>query len=110
MQCLQNLLNNAIRHTPAGGQVILTLEQKSETLEISVRDSGSGISPEHLPHIFDRFYRADPACTRETGGTGLGLAITRAIIENHRGTILAESPVADQGSTFTVQLPLTKHP
>jgi signal transduction histidine kinase len=106
MQCLQNLLNNAFRHTPAGGVVTLSVQQQEKILEVSVQDSGSGIAPEHLPHVFDRFYRVDPARARETGGTGLGLAITRAIIQNHGGTISAVSAGEGQGSTFTISLPI----
>jgi len=106
MQCLQNLLNNAFRHTPAGGVVILSLQKSAETLEISVSDTGVGVPPEHLPFVFDRFHRVDPARARETGGTGLGLAITRAIIENHGGTISAESAGEGQGSKFTLELPI----
>ena len=106
MQCLQNLLNNAFRHTPAGGVVTLSAQQNEKMLEISVQDSGSGIAPEHLPHVFDRFYRVDQARARETGGTGLGLAITRAIIENHGGTVSAASAGEGYGSTFTISLPL----
>jgi len=106
MQCLQNLLSNAFRHTPAGGTVTLSVQLKEKVLEIGVQDSGSGIAPEHLPHVFDRFYRVDPARARETGGTGLGLAITRAIIENHGGTISAASGGEGQGSTFTIHLPI----
>jgi signal transduction histidine kinase len=106
MQCLQNLLNNAFRHTPAGGVVTLSVQQQEKILEVSVQDSGSGIAPEHLLHVFDRFYRVDPARARETGGTGLGLAITRAIIQNHGGTISAVSAGEGQGSTFTISLPI----
>ena len=105
MQCLQNLLNNAFQHTPEGGFVSINLQSDGAQTEISLRDTGSGISPEHLPHVFDRFYRADPARARETGGTGLGLAITRAIIENHGGTITAESAGKGKGSQFTLRLP-----
>jgi len=104
-QCLQNLLNNAIHHTPQG-VITLSVGMAAGNLEIQITDTGSGIAPQHLPHVFDRFYRADPARTRETGGTGLGLAITRAIIESHGGSIQAESEGAGQGSTFIVELPV----
>jgi len=106
MQCLQNLINNAIRHTPEGGSVTLDLQGDADFIELKVKDTGTGIDPEHLPHVFDRFYRADAARTRETGGTGLGLAITRAIIVNHGGEISAESDGLDKGSIFTVKLPV----
>jgi signal transduction histidine kinase len=110
-QCLQNLLNNAIRHTavtpsgpnPEGGVVTLTLNRDAENLELRVADTGSGIDPAQLPHVFDRFYRADPARARETGGTGLGLAITRAIVEVHGGEIFAESEGEGKGSTFVIR-------
>jgi two-component system OmpR family sensor kinase/two-component system sensor histidine kinase BaeS len=108
MQCLQNLLNNAFRHTPEGGVVALTLREESGALEIRVTDTGTGIPVEHLPFVFDRFYRVDPARARETGGTGLGLAITRAIIENHGGTISAKSMGEGQGSEFTMTFPVAK--
>jgi len=104
MQCLQNLLSNAFRHTPKGGVVTLSLQIDPKTVQVSVSDTGSGISPEHLPHVFDRFYRADPARARQTGGTGLGLAITRAFIQAHGGDISATSAGAGQGSTFTIVL------
>lgn len=104
MQCLQNLLNNAIRYTSEGDTVTLSLWANADCAHLQITDTGTGISPEHLPFVFDRFYRADPARTRETGGTGLGLAITRAIIENHGGEILVESEGEGKGSAFTVRL------
>jgi len=106
-QCLQNLLNNAIRFTPKGGKVYMTLSRDDQYLNLKISDTGSGIAPEHLPHVFDRFYRSDPTRTRETGGTGLGLAITRAIIEAHGGTIQAHSDGEGLGSVFTIHLPVT---
>ncbi len=105
-QCIQNLLNNAIQHTPAGGEITLTLERDAGALKLSIADTGEGIAPEHLPHIFDRFYRADSARSRENGGTGLGLAITRAIILAHGGEITAQSAGEGQGTAFVIQLPL----
>jgi signal transduction histidine kinase len=109
-QCLQNLLNNAIHHTPRGGEITVELgretAQKTEQVQLCVRDTGRGIAAEHLPHILDRFYRADPARGRDTGGTGLGLAIVRAIVEAHGGKVTAASKGVGQGSTFTIQLPI----
>jgi signal transduction histidine kinase len=105
IQCLQNLLNNAFRYTPEGGSVSLSLKEQAGFVLLTVSDTGSGILLEHLPYVFDRFYRADPARTRQTGGTGLGLAITRAIIINHGGEITAASEGQDKGSRFTVKLP-----
>jgi len=106
MQCLQNLLNNAFRHTPEGGLITMALKMEANYLGISISDTGSGIPPGHLSHVFDRFYRVDSARARETGGTGLGLAITRAIVENHGGEISVESEGAGKGSKFTVKLPV----
>jgi len=105
-QCLQNLLNNAIHHTPRGGEITVELAYETGQVQLRVRDTGQGIAAEHLPHILDRFYRADPARGRDTGGTGLGLAIVRAIVEAHGGKLTAASEGLGQGSTFTVQLPL----
>jgi signal transduction histidine kinase len=107
-QVLQNLLANALRHTPSGGRITVCLEPNSETINLAVADTGDGIDPEHLPHIFDRFYRTDPARSRDRGGAGLGLAIARAIVEAHGGQIKVISEgVPGQGSMFTIQLPTT---
>jgi signal transduction histidine kinase len=109
-QVLHNLLSNALRHTPPGGEISLRAGyQEGETRRVwlAVQDTGEGIPPEQLPHVFDRFYRADPARSRARGGTGLGLAIVRAIVEAHGGQVSAASDgVPGQGSTFTVYLPL----
>jgi two-component system sensor histidine kinase BaeS len=102
---LGNLVGNALRYTPPGGQVTVSAFAADGLATISVGDTGAGISPEHLPHIFDRFYRADPSRSRETGGSGLGLAITRHLVEAHGGTIEARS-TEGAGSTFTIRLPL----
>lgn len=101
---LINLLINAIKHNPEGCRVALDLREVKGNAIITVTDSGSGIAPEMLPHIFDRFYRADIARSRSTGGSGLGLAICQAIVEAHGGTIAAESGVGT-GTTFTIMLP-----
>jgi signal transduction histidine kinase len=105
-QCLQNLLNNGIHHTPRGGEIIVELTCETEQVQLRVRDSGQGIATEHLPHVFDRFYRADSARSRDTGGTGLGLAIVRAIVQAHGGEVTVASDGSGRGSVFTVQLPL----
>ena len=105
VQCLQNLLNNAIRFTPPGGAVLLSLTGNRRGLTFKIKDTGIGINPDHIPHIFDRFYRIDPARSREKGGTGLGLAITRAIVDAHGGNIQAYSEGSGRGSTFTIFLP-----
>jgi signal transduction histidine kinase len=104
-QAIHNLLTNALRHTPEGGKIRVTVEQSEETVHIIVKDSGSGIEPAHLPYVFDRFYRIDSARSRDKGGTGLGLAITKAIIEAHGGEISADSPGKNLGATFEIRLP-----
>jgi signal transduction histidine kinase len=135
-QVLYNLMSNALRHTPAGGEIVLHGGQDPvrqpgrhpvrqatgpggptlpESLRknavpyvwLAVQDSGDGISAEHLPHVFERFYRADPARGRDTGGAGLGLAVARAIVEEHGGQITACSDgIPGKGSTFTIRLPI----
>jgi signal transduction histidine kinase len=106
-QVLQNLLSNALRHTPAEGTITVQLKPETEAVLLSISDTGEGIPPEHQPYIFDRFYRADLARSRDRGGAGLGLAIARAIIEAHNGQIkVASSGNPGQGSTFTIRLPL----
>jgi two-component system OmpR family sensor kinase len=105
-QVLHNLLDNALRHTPAGGSIALRAGCDDGDVWLAVQDSGEGIAAEDLPHVFDRFYRADPARSRATGGAGLGLAIVQAIVEAHGGRVSAASQgVAGQGSTFTLRLP-----
>jgi two-component system, OmpR family, sensor histidine kinase BaeS len=106
-QVLSNLLSNALRHTPGGGSVTIAASATSTGVEINVRDTGSGIAPEHLPKVFDRFYRADAARSRQFGGSGIGLTIARALVEAHRGTLRASSRGAGQGATFTILLPNT---
>jgi len=103
-QILGNLLANAIRHTPAGGRVHLRVADEGQRLAFRVEDSGSGIPPDELPRIFDRFYRADPARANANGSTGLGLSIAKKLVEAHGGEITVES-VVGAGSTFTVRLP-----
>lgn len=104
-QVLTNLLANAFRHTPNGGCILVSVEEVDEMLSIRVHDNGAGISEADLPRVFDRFYRSDPARSRDTGGSGLGLAIVEAIVIEHNGHITAESPGLGQGSTFTILLP-----
>ena len=105
-QVLHNLLNNGLRHTGKNGRLHITVEQAEDGLQISVADSGTGIKSEDLPFVFDRFYRADNARSREQDGAGLGLAIARAIVDAHDGRISVASDGVDQGSTFTVWLPI----
>nr|BBH89898.1 hypothetical protein KTC_46490 [Thermosporothrix sp. COM3] len=104
-QVLLNLLDNARRHTPPGGTIVVGAEPRDNYLHIHVSDTGSGIAPEALPHIFERFYRADRSRTGKTGGSGLGLAIVKAIITAHKGTIHATS-TPHQGTSITFTLPL----
>ena len=103
-QLLMNLVDNALRYTPAGGSVTVTVRANSDSTELRVADTGSGIAPEHLPHLFERFYRGDLARARSEGGAGLGLAIAQWIVEAHGGRIGVESEVG-RGSVFKVSLP-----
>lgn len=104
-QIVLNLVNNAFRYTPDGGKVILEARQEEKDFVFSVQDSGIGIAPEDIDHIFERFYRADRSRDRETGGSGLGLAITKGLVEAHGGEIRVESRLGE-GSRFIVWLPL----
>ena len=106
-QVMWNLLSNALKFTPVGGRIDVRLRRRGEDAEIAVQDSGRGIAPALLPHIFDRFRQGDSSSTRPQGGLGLGLAIARQLVELHHGTIGAESPGEGAGTTFTVTLPLT---
>ena len=103
-QVLRNLLSNALRHTAAGGQVAVQVSRAGEQAEIRVADTGTGIAPEDLPYVFDRFYRGDKGGSRRGGGAGLGLAITRQLVAAHGGRIAVASQ-AGAGATFTVTLP-----
>jgi signal transduction histidine kinase len=106
-QALQNVASNAIRHTPDGGRIELRAEQQGEQVRITVRDTGPGIPAEHLPHVFDRFYKADASrtATGSASGSGLGLSIVRAIVERHGGTVTA-SNAPEGGAIFEIRLPL----
>ncbi|GAC1391249.1 MAG: ATP-binding protein [Ktedonobacteraceae bacterium] len=106
IQALINLLDNAIIYTNAGGQVTITVEKKDAAACITIRDTGIGIAPEHIPHLFERFYRVDPARVRTDGNnSGLGLAIVEWVIHAHHGSITVESQIG-QGTAFFVTLPL----
>jgi signal transduction histidine kinase len=106
-QVLNNLLDNAIKYSPGGGQITITCEVESIGVTVSIADQGEGIPPEYLERVFDRFFQLDGANTRKAGGSGLGLAIVKGIIEAHRGTIWAESTLG-QGSVFRFTLPVVK--
>ena len=103
-QIILNLVTNALEHTPADGRVTLRTRLENSHAVLTVTDTGPGIAPEHLPRIFDRFYRADDSRNRRTGGAGLGLAICKAIADAHGGTLDAASPPG-QGCTFTLRIP-----
>jgi signal transduction histidine kinase len=106
LQVLINLLGNALRYTPAGGQVRLSAAPQGAAVVFAVADTGSGIAPDHLPHLFERFYRVDKARSRAQGGSGIGLTIAQAIVEAHGGQIAAASPGLGQGATFSFTLPI----
>lgn len=105
MQVLQNLLNNALRHTPEGGEIEVAVTAQADGVEIGIGDTGEGIAVEDLPHIFERFYRTGLARDRDSGGTGLGLAIVRALVEAHDGRVSAFSEGKGTGSRFVIYLP-----
>lgn len=114
VQIMNNLINNALRYTPKGGSIHIDtrLTQPMSQVQISVSDSGSGIAHEDLPHVFDRFYRADKSRTRASGGSGLGLAIVKGLIEAHGGKVWVESPILltedhkGYGTRFSIELPV----
>ena len=105
-QVLWNLLANAVKFTPTGGRVALRLVRREGHVEVQVSDTGIGIGRAFLPHVFERFRQADAGTTRQQGGLGLGLAIARQLVELHGGSVAVDSPGEDQGSTFTVRLPV----
>jgi signal transduction histidine kinase len=108
-QVLFNLLDNAVRFTPSGGRVTVTAHRGNGNVDVAVADTGPGIAPEHLPRLFERFYRVDSGRSRDEGGTGIGLAIARSVVEAHGGRIWAESQPG-RGSTFTFELPVAAAP
>lgn len=109
MQVLTNLTGNALQYTPEGGRVIISAKRIDDEVQIAVRDTGIGIPPEHLSHIFDRFYRVDKSRSRQAGGgSGIGLTIARALVEAHGGRIWAESSGEEQGTTFTFTFPIAE--
>ncbi|MBM7583123.1 signal transduction histidine kinase [Caldicoprobacter guelmensis] len=103
-QVIINLLSNALKYTPEGGRVEVKVESSGDVVNIIVKDTGEGISPEDLPYIFERFYRADKSRNRLTGGAGIGLTIAKAIVEAHKGTIRVNSRI-NEGTEFIVSLP-----
>jgi len=105
-QILINVIGNALQYTPEGGHVNISAQQQGKFVEIRVKDDGEGIAPEHLPHLFTRFYRVDKSRSRARGGSGIGLTIARQLVEAQGGEIWAESPGAGQGSTFGFTIPV----
>jgi len=105
-QVLLNLVGNAMQYTPSGGEVKIKATHQDDEISISVSDTGIGISPEHLEHLFTRFYRVDKSRSRAGGGSGIGLTIAKFLVEAHGGRIWAESAGPDLGSTFTFTLPV----
>jgi PAS domain S-box-containing protein len=105
-QILWNLVSNAVKFTPAGGRVDVSVTRVDTVVRLVVRDTGEGIVPTFLPHVFERFRQADASSTRRHGGLGLGLSIVRALVELHEGTVRADSPGRGHGATFTVDLPV----
>jgi signal transduction histidine kinase len=109
-QVLRNLLNNALGFTPPGGQIVVTAQAGGAWVNVLVRDTGPGIAPEHLPHVFERFYRADKARARAAGGTGLGLSIVKQLVEAHGGRVWVENASSldapGPGATFGFTLPV----
>jgi len=108
IQVLTNLISNALRYTPAGGQVTLHASRQGSHVHVIIKDTGVGISPEHLAHIFTRFYRVDKSRSRQAGGSGIGLTIAKYLVEAHDGRIWVESEGQGQGSTFTFTLPVAE--
>jgi histidine kinase len=108
-QVLMNLLGNALQYTPSTGKVMISATQAAEGIMVRVRDSGIGIAPEDIPHIFNRFYRVDKSRARASGGSGIGLTIAKHLVEAHGGRIWAESLGAGEGSTFIFTLPIDPH-
>jgi CheY-like chemotaxis protein len=105
-QVVWNLMNNAIKFTPKGGSVLLSLRREGTSIELAVADSGQGIEPAFLPHVFERFSQAEGSSSRRHGGLGLGLALVRHLIEAHGGTVSADSAGRGQGARFVVLLPV----
>ena len=104
-QVVWNLLTNAVKFTPNGGRVEVSVRRDGRAVSIVVADTGEGMAPDLLPHVFEPFRQADSSATRAHGGLGLGLALVRQLVELHGGRVLAESPGEGKGSTFTVALP-----
>ncbi|MCU1349476.1 MAG: two-component sensor histidine kinase, partial [Acidobacteria bacterium] len=105
-QIVWNLVSNAVKFTPAGGTVTVRIEQRGDHARLSVQDTGRGMDPAFLPHVWERFRQADSGTSRQFGGLGLGLAVARHFVELHGGTVEATSPGPSLGATFAIELPL----
>jgi signal transduction histidine kinase len=105
-QILRNLLSNAIDYTPPGGKIVIKAEIEDHFIRVVVKDTGSGIAPEHIPYIFERFYRADSSRTRSTGGSGLGLSIVKQLVQAHGGQVGVDS-TPGSGSDFFFTVPVS---
>jgi signal transduction histidine kinase len=105
-QVVWNLLSNAVKFTDEGGRVEVTLGRVDPDVQITVRDTGRGISPEFMPYLFERYQQADASGARRRGGLGLGLMLVRQLVEMHGGSVTAESEGEGKGATFTVKLPV----
>ena len=103
-QAVVNLIDNAVKYSAEGATVVVTLEERGDEVVVSVTDEGQGVAREHLPRLFERFYRVDKARSRDLGGTGLGLAIVKHIAQIHGGRVSVDS-VLGRGSTFRIHLP-----
>ena len=101
-----NLISNAIKFTPKGGRIEITLERVNSSVEVRVADTGIGIAADFLPHVFDRFRQAKDTSSKDYGGLGIGLAIAQHLVQLHGGTLEASSPGINQGAVFTVRLPI----
>jgi signal transduction histidine kinase len=107
-QVFSNLFSNALKFTPRSGQIIVSLCKTAAGIQVSVADTGEGIRPDFLPHVFERFRQEDSSSTRKHGGLGLGLAIVRYIVESHGGSVTVESRGEGQGTRFNVNLPAAR--
>jgi len=107
-QVLLNLVGNALQYTPPGGRVLVRASHHQREVYLSVEDTGIGVSAEHLPPLFDRFYRVDKSRSRAGGGSGIGLTIARQLVEAHGGRIWVKSPGLGQGTTLTFTLPVAQ--
>jgi len=109
-EVIVNLLNNAAKYTPEGGHIWLSIQQEGDEMVLRVRDTGLGIAPDSLPHIFELFTQAPRSLDRSQGGLGIGLAVVRKLVEMHGGTVEAQSAGLGEGTEFTVRLPVLRSP